>query len=239
MKYYIGATAVVLLIAAGTLLPEVMAVGRDKVILGQVLSAPLDAAETSDYVNISMVDKASLMGQMAGTATYLRLATGAGYDQDSVRAKFHEELGKLYEMGFYPIPVRDAWRSFSSGATLYIQNDAPAISMIVWEIGVRTENLDGTFHIDDQTGKILSFSLSGKGYGAMDCTEEMVRAWAAYLGADVRNIKKDLSSEQEGSEQEAAYLFELFSGFRGAGGRMSTSTQSDPDDTNRRSLNYL
>ncbi|MDR0468921.1 MAG: hypothetical protein LBH09_03000, partial [Peptococcaceae bacterium] len=80
---------------------------------------------------------------------------------------------------------------------------------------------------------------SGKGYGAMDCTEEMVRAWAAYLGADVRNIKKDINSGLGGSAQEGAYLFELYSGFRGAGGRMRTSTQSDTDDTNRWSLNYL
>jgi hypothetical protein len=237
-EYVLVATSVALFIIGGTILPGVLAAGRDKIILGQVQSVPLDAAELSDYVNISMVDKADLMGQASGTATYVPLVTGAGYGRDSIRTKFHEELDKLHDMRFYPIPADDEWRSFRSGVTLYILNDAPAISMIVWEISVRADNLSGTFYMDDQTGKIMSFSFSGDGYDTLAYTEDMVRSWGAYLGVDVRNVKKGQGLEEVSGVQETVYLFDLYSGLRGAGSRMSSYTQSDPSKTNRWSLSY-
>ena len=239
VKLIVGIASVAILIAIGTLLPEALALGRDRMILGQVTSEPLDAGEMSDYVNISMVDKVSLLGQAEG-ASFLPLKTGAAYSQDTIRGKFTEELGKLHEMLFFPLPPSGDYRSFSAVVTLYIQNDAPTVSLIVWEIDVRLDDLSGVFHMDDQTGKILSFAFSGSGYDNRAYTEDMVNAWASYLGAEIRNTRK--SGDQEsasGGGIESKYLFELYSGQRSVSGQMSSITQSLPERANRWSLQYI
>ena len=188
-KYILSAAAVILMIVAGAILPGEMAAGRDRLILGQVYSEPLDAAELSDYVNISMVDKVSLLGQAAGVSL-LPLKTGAVYDPDSIRARFTGELEKLFMLGICPLDEEAGPGGVSAAATLYILNDAPAISAIVWKVDTRADTVRGEYYMDDQTGKILSFSLSGSGFGEWVYEEGTVSAWAAYLGADVRNIRR-------------------------------------------------
>ena len=236
--YVIGAVAVILLVAAGTFLPGEIALGRDRVILGQVRSEPLDAAELSDYVNISMVDKVGLLAQSAGT-TSVQLKIGAEYDQDTIRAKFLEELDKLYQQRFYPLPVERGLTVAGSGVTLYIQNDAPAINMIVWEIEIRTDKGSGVFYMDDQTGKILSFIFSGAGGEDLIYTEDTAKSWASYLGTEVRNIKKGPApDETPGSALETLYFFELYSGPMGVSGQIAGFIQPGENIINRWSLNY-
>lgn len=238
-KLILGAAAVALLIAAGTFLPGQLALGRDRVILGQVLSEPLDAAELSDYVNISMVDKAGLLAQSAGV-TFVTLNIGAEYNENTIRAKFLQELDKLHELRFYPLPAGEGPLSIGAGVTLYIQNDAPAINMIVWEINVRTDNLSGVFFMDDQTGKILSFMFTGSGYANYVYTEDMVKSWASYLGAEVRNVKKGPEPDTALDEiAEVYYRFGLHSGTQEVNGQMSSFIQNGEGKINRWSLNYL
>ena len=242
LKYIWGLAAVALLVAAGTILPEELALGRDKVILGQVQSAPLDAAETSDYVNISMVDKAGLLGQ-ASEVTPVPLQTGAGYSRDSIQAGVRKELQKLYELRLLPPLAEEGWVGFSAGVTLRIQNDAPDISMILWEVSVRAEGYSGVFYLDDQTGKILGYSFiveGGEGRESLegfDYTEELVRAWAGYLGADVRNIKKEAPQDEAG-EGESRYRFELYAGLRSVGGQMVSLAQPVGDGAARWEMYY-
>lgn len=234
-----------LLVVAGLFLPVQLAAGSDQKILGQVQSQPLDQAELSDYVNVSMVDKVSLLGQAKGTSL-VPLKTGSNYDQDTVKAKFFEELEKLYELGFFPLPVTGEYKSLNPGVTLYIQNDAPSISMILWEINFRVEGLTATFFMDDQTGKILSFDMRAGTYNDCIYTQDMAEAWAAYLGTEVKNIGKapeGLEAEdpkQEGvrktDQQQVVYSFELTSGPRSIGGQFYSLIQAT--GSNRWVLNY-
>ncbi len=251
VKYIVGVTAVVLLVVAGLFLPVQLAAGSDQKILGQVKSQPLDQAELSDYVNVSMVDKVSLLGQAKGTSL-VPLKTGSNYDQDTVKVKFFEELGKLYELKFFPLPVTGEYKSFNPGVTLYIQNDAPAISMILWEISFRAEGITATFFMDDQTGKILSFDMRAAAYGDCVYTQEMAAVWAAYLGTEVKNIgkteealktetvKTETAAGQEaakaGELQQDIYFFELTSGTRSIGGQFYSLIQAT--GSNRWVLHY-
>jgi len=240
MKYLMGIAAVVLLIAAGTILPGELARRRDRLILGQIYSEPLEAAELSDYLNISMVDKASLLGQMTGTSQPVRLNTGAIYDQDTIRVKFSDELEKLHELRFFPLsPAGEMNIVRSTTVTLYIQSDAPAINMILWEINIRIDSLNGVFYLDDQTGKILGFTFSAPSFDDWDYHEGLVKDWESYLGADIRNVRK--SGQAEDSEEnngENIFFFALYSGSRSAGGWMSSDIQRGTAKTNRWSLSY-
>ena len=237
-KYILSVAAVLLLIVAGTFLPGALALGGDRVIIGQIRSEPLDTAELSSYVNVPMVDKVSLLGQPGGTMS-VSLRTGAVYDQDTIRIKFREELQKLYDLGLYPRRLSGEFDRFSSGVTLRIQNDAPAINMVLWEIAINADNLNGVFYVDDQTGKILSFSFSGTGHSSFAYTEDLVAAWASYLGTDVRNTKRAADpDEPQSSAVETRFQFELFTGPRGVGGQLSSSLHSAPGRTNRWSLQY-
>lgn len=242
VKYIVGVTAVAFLVVAGLFLPVQLAAGSDQKILGQVQSQPLDQAELSDYVNVSMVDKVSLLGQAKGTSL-VPLKTGSNYDQDTVKVKFFEELERLYELGFFPLPVTGEYKSFNPGVTLYIQNDAPSISMILWEINFRVEGLTATFFMDDQTGKILSFDMRAGTYNDCIYTQDMAEAWAVYLGTEVKNIGKapeGLEAEkQEGIrkiDQQDIYTFELSSGPRSIGGQFYSLIQAT--GSNRWVLNY-
>ena len=238
-KYVLSAAAVLLLIAIGTVLPGELAMGRDRLILGQIHSEPLDATELSDFVNISMADKASLLGQTTGTSL-VPLKTGAVYGPDTVRAKFLEELEKLHELRFYPRPVSADLQSFRPAATLYIQNDAPAINMIVWEIAMQMDALNGVFYMDDQTGKILSFQFSGTGFYDLAYTDELAGGWASYLGADVRNIRRSGRADPlDVGGAVAAYLFELYSINRSVSGRISSELGAGAGRESRWSLQYL
>ena len=265
-KYILSIASVILVIAAGAILPGEMAAGRDRLILGQVYSEPLDATELSDYVNISMVDKVSLLGQATGVSQ-LPLKTGAVYDLDSVRTKFVNELEKLHALKLCPLDTEAGPGGISVAAALYIQNDEPAISAILWKIEVRADAVHGEFFMDDQTGKILSFSLSGSGFDDVVYHDGAVYDWAAYLGADVRNIRK---INQESMDVEAgagtagetgttggagtageagdwenpvagedAYRFELYAGSRSVGARMRSFTQSGAVMGNDWELTYL
>ena len=238
-KYGLGVVAVLLVIVAGALLPGEWAMSRDRLILGQIHSEPLDAAELSEYVNISMVDKVSLLGQAVGTFL-VSLQTGAAYDPDTVEGKFIEELRRLHTLGFFPLPRSGRPESIRSAVTLHIQNDAPAINTIVWEISMRFDSFAGVFYLDDQTGRILSFSLSGAGSDDWAYEEDMVRRWASYLGADVRNIRKDRQTDEGGEENviEALYRFELVSGARSVSGQMSSMIDEGDDGVCRWSLQY-
>ena len=237
-KYGLGVAAVLLLIVAGAILPGEWAMRSDRLILGQVHSEPLDEAELSDYVNISMVDKVSLLGQTSGTFL-VSLKTGAVYDPDTVGNKFTEELKRLHDLGFFPLPGSGKPETMRSAATLYIQNDAPAINTIVWEISMRLDPIAGVFYMDDQTGKILSFTLSGTGSGDWSYQEDMAGRWASYLGAEVRNVKKDKqTNEAEEESDEVLYHFELISGARSVSGQLSSSIETGPGGICRWCLQY-
>jgi hypothetical protein len=192
----------------------------------------------SEDVNISMADKAGLLAQPSGV-TVVPLKKGAEYGQETIRGRFLEELGKLYELRLYPRPPEEEPAGFTAGVTLCIQNDAPAINMILWEIEIRSDYVNGVFYMDDQTGKILSFSFAGAGSDNPAYTEERVKAWASYLGADVRNIKKGpVPEETPGTGLEVVYLFELYSGPMGVSGQMSSLTHTGEGEPNRWGLSY-
>ena len=238
-KFIIGAIAVVLLIVAGTLLPGELALGRDRMIFGQIQIDPLDAAELADYIHVSMVDKVSLLGLTSGTMQ-LQLKTGAVYDEDTIREKFIEELQKLYELRFYPRPAAKEFDRFSSAVALHIRNDAPAINMIVWEISFRADNLSGLFYLDDDTGKILSFAFSGTGHNSLVYTNGKPEEWASYLGAEMKNKQRGPKPDDMDDETiEISYLFELYSGPLSVCAQLSSSIQGAAGKTNRWSLNYL
>ncbi len=227
-----GVVAVVSLVLAGMFLPGAVASGRDRSILGQVQIEPLDDAEVSDYVNISMVDKVSLLGPLEGV-TLVPLKTGAVYDQQTIRGAFVAEQIKLNTLGYLPRPVSGQLRDFRADATLRIQNDAPSINMIVWEIRGRMETVTGVYYFDDQTGKILGYNVEGSGFDWMRYNEKMVSDWAAYLGAEVKNIRK---RDQDGGGD--IWLFELSSGANAVSGQISCVMGRD-ELANRWSLGYL
>ena len=239
VKIGIGCAAVILMIAAGTILPGEIAAGRDRMILGQVQSEDLDAAELSDYVNISMIDKLSLLSQTAGM-TFVPLLTGAAYDQDTVVDKFAVELERLHLLGLYPMPSSSETGSTRSEVTLYIRNDAPAINTIVWKLTYRREGLNGVFYLDDQTGRILSFDFSSMEFDRWAYDESLTGRWSAYLGVDVRNAKEQGSASDANSDRlETLYSFELFSGSRVVGSQLSSIIQRTAGKENRWSLRYL
>ena len=230
-KVLAGAAAVAVLVVIGTFLPGELASRSDRMILGQIRSEPLDDAELSDYVNVSMVDKVSLLGP-AESLTLVPLTTGAVYDQDSVRERFNGELAKLSDRGFLPMPETGGFSGFRANVILRVKKDAPAINMIVWEISARAQDVSGVFYLDDQTGKILSFNIEGKRFERIRYDESAVADWAAYLGADVKNIKK--SNQDDG---ETAWVFELTSASNAVSGRIS-DVRGDDKKPGRLSLSY-
>ncbi|MCL2166832.1 MAG: hypothetical protein FWH49_06035 [Clostridiales bacterium] len=239
MKISIGCAVLILLITAGTVLPGGIAAGRDRMILGQIQSEALDAAELSDYVNISMIDKLSLLSQTTGM-TFVPLLTGSAYDQDTVQDRFAIELERLHQLGLYPMPSSSETGSIRSEVTLYIQNDAPAINTIVWKLTYRREGLSGIFYLDDQTGRILSFDFSSRDFDSWVYDESLTGRWSAYLGVDVRNAKElETAADENGDRREALYSFELFSGSRVVGSQLSSIIQRAADKENRWSLRYL
>ena|GEM_PF-1620035 len=247
-EYIVSVAALLLLIAAGALLPGMLAEGKDRALLGQVMSERLDEAEMADYVNISMVEKVGMLGQTSGTLL-VPLSSGAVYHQESVQAQFTEEFAKLYALGLFPRPTADEGDSFRATVALYIQYDEPAINTIVWEISARAGSLTGVFYLDDQTGKILGFSFSDSGFDGQVYGAGVVSTWAAYLGADVRNVKKaeapDADAAQGGRSAaevepvaEAQYQFELYAGARIVGGILSSLAEGGASAANRWSLQY-
>jgi hypothetical protein len=226
-----GAAVVVILVVIGTFLPGELASRRDRLILGQIREEPLDDAEISDYINVSMVDKVSLLGP-ADSLTLVPLITGAVYDQDSIREKFTAELIKLNTLGLLPLPDSGEMSGFRANVILRVKNDAPAINMIVWEINIRSEEVSGVFYLDDQTGKILSYNIEGKSFERISYDESAVAKWAAYLGADVKNIKKSVQNDGE-----TVWLFELTSASDAVGGRINDVRDAD-NNINRWSLSY-
>jgi len=237
-KHIAGTVFVALVIAAGAVLPGEFASGMDRAILGQIRSEALDTAEISEHVITSMADKVGLLSQSSATIL-VRLTTGAVFDPERLRPAFEKELQKLIDMGFYPDTDEEIAR-FSSGATLYIKNDAPAINMILWEINIRSESLNGVFYMDDQTGKILSFTFNAGGFGHFVYTERLPGAWAAYLGAELGEVRKDPAPERlPANAREDLYRFSLFSGANGIGGQLGSSLRGAASGTNRWHLHYL
>ncbi|MCL1848066.1 MAG: hypothetical protein FWF83_00060 [Clostridiales bacterium] len=237
-KYILSVAALLALIVAGSILPGALSLGRDSTILGKVQSEQLDEAELAEYINVSMVEKVGMLGQASGTLL-VPLNAGAMYSQDSIRDKYFEEMDKLCALRFFPMVQRDTLDSFRAAATLYIQYDEPAISTIVWEVSIRTEGAEGVFCLDDQTGKILSFAYEGDKGDGLAYQEGMVREWAAYLGAEVRNIKGRSREDVQGeSTDEAVYDFALTSGSRLVNGLMGSSIAAEGEGMSRWSLQY-
>jgi len=234
-KIIIGALALAFLIGGGALLPQELALGRDNLILGQVQSQPLDPFELAAHVDVSIIDKIILSSDIGGTSI-VPLATGAIHDHESIEAKFLDELETLIRLRFFPelyegaLAEEETTFVVSANANLHIQNDAPAINMILWEVNFRAQTISGNFLLDDRTGKILSFNFSGTGYGYLVYREHMVNNWAAYLGTGVRNITQ--------VDGQARYTFELYSGTRSVSGQIASVIQGVGSRANRWYINY-
>ena len=231
-KNLLGAVVVLLIIVSGVFLPERLMMRHDRAIVGQVHREALDEAEKTDYVNISMVEKVSLLSPSAG-ASLVPLAAGSMYDHDTIRGRFIEEFDKLHLLRLFPRPASGEMSAFRSVVALRIVNDAPAVNMIAWEISVRMDTISGLYIMDDQTGKILSFDISSSGYEETIYSEKSVRDCVAYLGAEAKNIKS-----AEDTQGNAVYEFELSSGSKTVSCRL-VSMIDENDNENRWNLSYF
>jgi hypothetical protein len=175
------------LVAASTLLPARIANKLDSLLLSKVEVQALTPDTEAPPIATPLIDRLKLLAAPPHSELiYHRLQTGEYLDEKTALEALDRELEELRSRKLYPADevVKGSARAStrSSEPSLYLLPARPDINGIIWEIRLVSEQFTSVFYLDDESGKVLSYSL--KCYGPLEgvFTEQSGELWTTYLG---------------------------------------------------------
>ncbi len=212
MKNYIIAGFLLLFLSAASLfLPSYVMEWQDEQRTEKSQVEEVQEVVLKEQVSMTLSEKLKLREQEAVNA--LNLVNGKNYNQDTIDEQVRKEIGILAEQGLLldfdmePLKVAEAVIYF------YVDMEDSERSIMMWEVSAETLKYHLVLTMDDETGKILSFSQYGydwdgvfgeavEQYDAQSSSisisksssdsyigteelQEMAERWGDYLGCEV------------------------------------------------------
>lgn len=222
MKNYIIAGAIlVLLTLASLFLPSYVLEWQDEQRTEHSETEEVQEVVLKEQLSMSLAQKMEL--RQKDTVNALNLYKGKNYDQETIDAQVRSEIEILAEkeilMHFSNenIAIRD------TSVLFYVDMEDSERSVMIWEIAVDTTNYHLILYLDDETGKIVSFTqyVEVTDYLEVDKTgqvsgvfvenrfdmsgeevQELAERWGEYLGCQVTEFRSAGAGLQYREERE-------------------------------------
>jgi hypothetical protein len=193
------------LIAGGAFLPARIAEAFDSLFLRKVEVQAL--APESEVLSVAtpLINRLKLLAAPHFELASLPLQTGGYLDEKTVWEALDRELEELSARGLYPSAASFAETKgvVHAEASLYVLAGQPNVNGIIWRIEFANDNFLGQVCLDDESGKILSYSIRynyvwSKGF----FTERSGERWMEYLGLESDKLR--LLEETDGQSADGA-----------------------------------
>jgi hypothetical protein len=205
------------LVVAGAFLPARIAAHLDGLLLDKVETQALapDEGMLLAPATSSLIGRMKLFTLPHSEVLTTQLETGERLDRDTAWKALDRELDDLRARGLYLVEAppldRESALSFSAGPKLWVAPARPDLSGIIWEIQYMTPELSGAFYLDDESEKIISYSVKYEGVTEKLFGEQSGERWLDYLEIDAEGL-------QVSQESSAVPLENAGGGSAGAGG---------------------
>jgi hypothetical protein len=190
------------LVAAGAFLPARIAERLDGLLLEKVEVQALAPDEVAPSVTTSLIDRLKLLSASPFELATLPLKTGGHLNEQTAQDAFGRELEELRARGLYPPP--NAPSSVKAQAGLYALTGQPDVNGIIWTIDFEVPYCSGRAYLDDESGKILSYTVKYDTPSVNLFTAQSGELWMDYLGLATDRLR--LTEETgEPSENDTDY----------------------------------
>jgi hypothetical protein len=195
------------LIMAGAFLPARIADSFDSLLLEKVEAQTLVSDYEVSPVATPLIDRLKLFATSDSDLMILPLQTGGHLDKETIGQTLDRELENLRIRGLYPTAemikgTSSAQTWYAADAHLYIRPARLDVNGIIWTIALEGESFSATFTLDDESEKVLGYSITYKGSAEDMFTKQSGELWMDYLGLSADNLrvteKGDAASTPEG-----------------------------------------
>lgn len=186
VKRKVAAMVIVMLIliALSIVLPSGIFALQDKNIMNKVNLEQQELIADNNQEQLSIMDKIELYGNSDFNS--LAIDQGKYFNKQSVREAALQEIKKLVKVGVIP-DIGDGISIQDCIAKLYVSTKHPSRSFIIWTMMFYNQKGTGTISFDDESGKILMFSIVKiQGVPLYDLSLKSARDWGNYLGFTVK-----------------------------------------------------
>lgn len=230
MKNYIIAGILLLFLSGASLfLPSYIMEWRDEQRTEKSQVEEVQEVVLKEQVSMTLSEKLKLRGQE--TVNALELVNGKNYNQDTINEQVRKEIGILAEQGLLADADMDSPQKVEATVSFYVDMEDSERSIMLWEGFADSQDYQLAFTMDDETGKILSFSQYSYDRGevlyddygmqsnGMSVTkvipdepdigteelQEMAERWGDYLGYKVTESHSAWMEEGLGAEELELY----------------------------------
>lgn len=230
MKNYIIAGILLLFFSVASLfLPSYLMEWRDEQRTEKSQVEEVQEVVLKEQVSMTLSEKLKLRGQK--TVNALELVNGKNYNQDTINDQVRKEIGILAEQELLIDFDMDSLQKVTATVSFYVDMEDSERSIMLWEGIVDLLDYQLAFTMDDETGKILSFSQYiydrrdvlyddyGMQSNGMSVTkvvldepdigteklQEMAERWGDYLGYKVTESHSAWMEEGLGTEELELY----------------------------------
>lgn len=230
MKNYIIAGILLLFFSAASLfLPSYLMEWRDEQRTEKSQVEEIQEVVLKEQVSMTLSEKLKLRGQE--TVNALELVNGKNYNQDTINDQVRKEIGILAEQELLIDFDMDSLQKVTATVSFYVDMEDSERSIMLWEGIVDLLDYQLAFTMDDETGKILSFSqyiydrrdvlyddydMQSNGMSVTKVVldepdigteklQEMAERWGDYLGYKVTESHSAWMEEGLGTEELELY----------------------------------
>lgn len=230
MKNYIIAGILLIFFSVASLfLPSYLMEWRDEQRTEKSQVEEVQEVVLKEQVSMTLSEKLKLWGQE--TVNALELVNGKNYNQDTINEQVRKEIGILAEQELLIDFDMDSLQKVTATVSFYVDMEDSERSIMLWEGVVDLLDYQLVFTMDDETGKILSFSQyiydrrdalyddNGMQSNGMSVTkvvldepdigteelQEMAERWGDYLGYKVTESHSAWMEEGLGTEELELY----------------------------------
>jgi hypothetical protein len=179
-------------IAAGAFLPARIAEAFDSLFLRKIEVQTLAPEDEMLPVATPLINRLKLLSAPSSELETLPLKTGGYLDDKTVRDVLDRELEELRARSLYPeyTSLKETNTDIYAEAGLYVLAGQPNINGIIWRIEFANDAFACHLCLDDESGKILSYSIRYNHVSPRDFfTERSGERWMEYLGLESDKLR--------------------------------------------------
>jgi hypothetical protein len=203
------------LIVLGAFLPGQIAERFDALLLDKVELQALAPGEealsdtTPRPTTAPLINRLKLLTMSPSEVLTTWLENGGRLNNETIREALDREMDELRSRDLYPtskvLESSSSAMLFSARADFCVAPSQPDLNAIIWQLQLSSEDFSATFYLDDESEKIISYSvrymLSGEALFSARSGED----WLAYLGLPADGLQvtqeEDDFLKMEGGEE--------------------------------------
>jgi len=196
MKYLLMTMISIVIAGICLFFPSELSKWKDKQAIGSVSLEKIEETKIEHSQQMTMLEKLRLFNDKHDTLDTISINQGKYLKEEDLWEVSKREVGSFQEMGLLKNVFIDSGAdSMETTLNFYISTEEPTKSMIVWTVIITNQKGALAINLDDETGKILSFTLKyvedfTENLEFMEDTDEFVSQLSEYYGINVVGIKQ-------------------------------------------------